>query len=125
MEEGAAKDIFLRLTVLMGLLFVFSTLFFLLWKRLAVRMANILSGFPGATFKSIMYGQLSALLLAMLVMGVIFIRPVFIPAIVYLGAYLGLAALLSLSLRLLVFEEPPPPKDETLEEENPKARRVV
>jgi hypothetical protein len=123
MEEEAAKDIVLWLTTLAGLFFVFSTLIFLIWKRLAARMANILSKFPDATFRSITYGQLSTLLLAVLTMGAIFIRPVVVPAFGYLGAYLGLAALLSLSLRLLVFEEPPPPKVETEEEEEkPRAR---
>lgn len=123
MEELVAREIILRLTTLMALLFVFSTLAFLMWKRLAAKMTETLSRFPDATFKSIAYGQLITLLLAGLVTGMTFIRPFLVPVSWYLGAYLGLAALLGLSLRLLAFEEPPQPAPETEGDRDSKSLR--
>jgi len=123
MEEDVARDTVVRLTSLMGLLLVSSTLAFLIWRRLAARMPNLLPGFPEATFKSIFYGQISTLLLAGLMMGLLFIRPVLIPATWYLGAYLGLAVLLSLSLRMLVFVEEAAMATEPEEDGNTKTLR--
>lgn len=123
MEEVVAREVFLRLFILMGLLFLFSSLSFLIWKRLAARMKDTLAVFPDAIFKSVVYGQLGSLLLAAMVTGVIFIKPVVVPASWFLGAYLGLAALMILALRLLVFAQPLPAVVEVEEEKPPKSLR--
>lgn len=114
-DDEVAKDTFRRLTCLMALVFMGSGLFFLLWHRLAVRMPQILPMGSLATAKSVMFGQLVTLLMASLLLAILSYSPIIVQPLMYLGAYWGLAIFISLSLRLLLFEEPhvpPPPEAE-------------
>jgi hypothetical protein len=123
LDEEVAKDKILRLTMLMGLFFVASVLLFLLWHRLVGRKPDILPGYPDAMAKSIMLGQLITLLLSAALAAMVAYSPTMVvPELMYLGAYGGLFVLLSLSLRLLVFEKKQPPAPEP-EPEKKQARR--
>lgn len=108
-DEMVATSSYYRLTGLMGLAFLGSALFFMLWKRLAHRLPATMPGFPAAMQKSLMLGQLVALLLAGLLAVAITYQPLVIGAWLFVGGYWGLTAFLALSLRLLVFEDTVPP----------------
>lgn len=107
MESELAKDAFAGLTALMGLLFAASLMYYLLRSRLASRMPSVLSRASAATAKSVVFGQLTSLLLAALFVPIIGLSPVLVPSWLYLGAYGAIALTLCLSLRLLVFEDAP------------------
>lgn len=106
LDQEVAKDSFLWLTALMGLIFAAFTLFFLEWKRLYRLKPNVMPPVPLATAKSIGIGQLTALILAIVQAVIVAHAPVTIPIAVYLGIYWGVVIFLSLLLRLLLFENP-------------------
>ncbi len=108
MDEIVASDLFYRMTGLMGLAFLASALFFMLWKRLARRMPSVMPRFPSATQKSIMVGQLVTLVISGLLSVVVSISPLAIDCWLFAAVYWGLAAFISLSLRLLVFADAAP-----------------
>lgn len=108
LDEDVAKDKFLWLTVLMGLIFAAFTLFFLEWKRLYRLKPNIMPPVPLATAKSIGIGQLTALIIAIVQAVIVAHAPVTIPIAIFLGIYWGVVIFLSLLLRLLLFENPAP-----------------
>lgn len=119
-DEAVAKDSFYRLTWLMALIFVGSGLFFMMWKRLAGRLPAVMPRFRAASEKSIVLGQLIALLISGLLAVMMSFSALMIPPLFYAGAYWGLVALLSLTLRLLVFADAtPPPEPEPVEEKAP------
>lgn len=105
MDAMVTRDSTYRLTGLMSLVFVASALFFMLWKRLARRWPSAMPRFPAATEKSIMLGQLIALVVAGLLAVAISFNPLAINTWLYAGGYWGLVAFISLSLRLLVFAD--------------------
>lgn len=109
-DEEMTKDSLIRLTSLMGLILLASVLFVLIRIRLSITMPDILPTTSAATASSIIFGQLITLLVAAALTAVIAFQPVYVPdiLILYLGVYWGIVALLSLSLRLLLFEGPPP-----------------
>lgn len=108
LDQDVAKDKFLWLTVLMGLIFAAFTLFFLEWKRLYRLKPNIMPPVPLATAKSIGIGQLTALIIAIVQAVIVAHAPVTIPIAIFLGIYWGVVIFLSLLLRLLLFENPAP-----------------
>ena len=109
-DEEMIKDSLIRLTSLMGLIFLASALFVPIRIRLSTTLPDILPAASTATANSILWGQLITLLIAAALTALFAFQPVYVPniLIVYLGAYWGIAALLSLSLRLLLFEDSPP-----------------
>lgn len=107
MESEVARDTFAGLTALMGLLFAATLFYYMLRSRLASRMPAFLVPASAATTKSLLFGQLVALLVAALFVPVIGLAPVVVPPLLFLGAYGAMALILCLSMRLLVFEEPP------------------
>ena len=109
-DEEMTKDSLIRLTSLMGLIFIASVLLVLIRIRLSATVSDILPAASTATANSIIFGQLITLMIAAALTAVVTFQPIFVPniLILYLGAYWGIAALLSLSLRLLLFENPPP-----------------
>lgn len=108
LDQDVAKDSFLWLTALMGLIFAAFTLFFLEWKRLYRLKPNVMPPVPLATAKSLGIGQLTALILAIVQAMIVAHAPVTIPIAAYLGIYWGVVIFLSLLLRLLLFENPAP-----------------
>lgn len=109
MEEVVAKDAFLRHTGLMAILLCATLLYYLLKSRLASRWPSQLPTPSRAMAKSVLLGQTIALLIASMFIAIVEISPILVPTWLYLCAYGVLALLLGLSLRLLVFEEPPTP----------------
>jgi len=109
MEEEVAKDSFLRHTSLMGIALGATLLYYMLKGRLAKRWPSQLSGPSMAMAKSVILGQAIALLIASMFIAIVHVSPILVPTWLYLGAYGVLTVLLCLSLRLLVFEDPPPP----------------
>lgn len=107
MESEVAKDTFAGLTALMGLLFAATLLYYMLRSRLASRMPAFLVPASTATARSVVVGQLVVLLLVALLVPVIALAPVVVPSLLFLGAYGAIALILCLSMRLLVFEDPP------------------
>lgn len=122
LEEEVAKDNLLLLTLFMGLVFVGTLVFVGIRKRLSVQQPEIVHPAFTATAKSIIAAQGTALLISLLLSGLIFYQPVFIPDLLYLGAYWGIVIFLAISLRLLVFE-PPHPVAEVPEHDKPRAPR--
>lgn len=122
LEDRMAVDTFLRLTALMGLILLASLVYYPLKLRLAGRMRAQLGTPSTATAKSVLLGQLLALLIASAFSLLIYAAPLVVPIWLYLGAYWMLALLLCLSLRLLVFEDPPPPPSP---EKNELAKRIA
>lgn len=104
-DDMVGKDNFLRLTGLVALAFVAYLLYFMIRLRLASRMPDLLHLPSMATAKSLIFGQLIVLVLAVVFTAIISVRPVFVPAPAFLGAYFGLVACLALSLRLLLFQD--------------------
>lgn len=109
MEEVVAKDAFRRHTGLMAILLCATLLYYLLKSRLASRWPSQLSTPSRAMAKSVLLGQMIALLIASMFIAIVEISPIMVPTWLYLCAYGALALLLCLSLRLLVFEDPPIP----------------
>lgn len=109
MEEVVAKDAFLRHTGLMATFLCATLLYYLLKSRLASRWPSQLSTPSRAMAKSVLLGQTIALLIASMFIAIVEIAPIMVPTWLYLCAYGVLALLLCLSLRLLVFEDPPIP----------------
>lgn len=122
LEDHMAVDAFLHLTALMGLILLASLVYYPLKLRLAARMREQLGTPSAATAKSVLLGQLLALLMACAFGLLLYAAPVVVPIWLYLGAYWTLALLLCLSLRLLVFEDPPPPPPL---EKNDLAKRIA
>jgi hypothetical protein len=110
-ESDFASANFLMLNLLMALALVAYLLFVLIRKRLSTQQPEIVHLASKATARSIGIAQLVALGLSGLLFAIVHYRGVFIPSLVYLGAYWSLVTLLALSLRLLVFpaEHPAPP----------------
>lgn len=107
-DDFVARSILYRMTALMALVLAATGLFFLLWKRLAARMAERMPAFPVAGAKSLMVGQLGTLVIAGLLDLLASGSPGMVTWPAYLGAYWGMVLLISLSLRLLVFAPPAP-----------------
>lgn len=124
-DEDVAKDNFLLLTLLMGLVFIAYGLFALIRKRLSTQQPEIVHRATSATAKSLLVAQAVALLVAAFMAAVLAYQPVFIPDLLYLGGYWGIVVFLAISLRLLVFQPTPPePVAEAPEEpEKPRASR--
>jgi len=109
MEEVVAKDAFRRHTCLMAIFLCATLLYYLLKSRLTSRWPSQLSTPSPAMAKSVLLGQTIALLIAFMFIAIVDISPIMIPTWLYLCAYGVLALLFCLSLRLLVFEDPPIP----------------
>lgn len=122
-DDMVAKDLFYRLTGLMALVFLGSAVFSMLWKRLSHRMPTRVPRFPVASIKSLMFGQLISLVVAGAFGAMIYFNPLAINLWLFVGAYWGLVAFISLSLRLLVFDAPPPAPEPQPEEAPKQPRR--
>lgn len=109
MEEVVAKDAFLRHAGLMAILLCATLLYYLLKSRLASRWPSQLSTPSRAMAKSVLLGQTIALFIASMLIAIVEISPIMVPTWLYLCAYGAFALLICLSLRLLVFEDPPIP----------------
>jgi hypothetical protein len=125
MEDTVAGESLTRLTGLMGLVWVASTLFFMLWSRLSHRLSKYVPRFPRALERSLLVGQLIPLVLAGGMCIVNSFNPLVINIWLFVGIYWGLALVLALSLRLLVFENPPPPPPPEPVKEEPKEKGAV
>lgn len=102
-EEAAAIKMFYWMTSLMGLLLLASSLMLMLWKRLLSKVPDVLPVISDALVRSLIYGQLIAIFIAMSMAVIISQRPMVVPPVLFFSAYLGVALLMVLSLRLLAF----------------------
>lgn len=127
-EEDAAIKMFYWMTALMALVMLGSAMMLMIWVRLLSKVPDVLPTISSATVRSLIYGQLIALFIAMAMSVIISQRPTVIPPVLYFGAYAGVALLMVLALRLLAFGvvSAPPEKAEADENEgDAKAPRAV
>lgn len=120
-EQVASTRMTLLSLLMLLVLFVTVTAIFLR-HRLAERIPSLVSHESAANARSIIYGQLTAQMLAFVFAVLMYYvpEPVVVSGPIFLGVYWGVAMLTGLSLRLLVFQNPPPPPPEP--EEKPRER---
>lgn len=123
LDEQVAGTRMVMLSVLMALVLVTSALAIFLRHRLAERMPSLVSHESAANARSIIYGQLMALVTAFLFTVVLHFTPLVVTSEIFLGAYWGLAILIGISLRLLVFQNPPPPPPPVEEDQRDRKLR--
>lgn len=122
-DEQVAGTRMTLLSLLMALVLLASAMAIFLRHRLADRMPSLVSHESAANSRSIIYGQLTSLLAAFAFTVLMYYapEPVVVSNTIFLGIYWGVAVLVGISLRLLVFQNPSPPPPEP--EEEPRVRR--
>lgn len=118
-DEQVAGNRMTLLSLLMGLVLLASVLAIFLRHRLADRMPSLVTHESAANSRSIIYGQLMALVVTFVFTVIMHYTPVVVSNLMFLGVYWSVAILLGISLRLLVFQNPPPPPEP---EEKPRER---
>lgn len=121
-DEQVAGTRMTLLSILMALVLLASGIAIFLRHRLADRMPSLVSHESAANSRSIIYGQLMALMVTFIFTVIMHYTPLVISNLEFLGAYWGLAILVGISLRLLVFQNPPPPPPPPEPEEKPRRR---
>ncbi len=122
LDEQLAGTRMVMLSVLMALVLATSAMAIFLRHRLAERMPSLVSHESAANARSIIYGQLAALVIAFIFTVVLHFTPLVVTSEIFLGIYWGAATLIGISLRLLVFQNPPPPSPPA--EEDPRDRKL-
>lgn len=120
LDEQVAGTRMTLLSLLMALALFASMVAIFLRHRLANRMPSLVTHESAANSRSIIYGQLIALVVTFVFTVIMHYTPMVISNSIFLGAYWGVAVLIGVSLRLLVFQNPPPPPPEP--EEKPRER---
>ncbi|MBU3736540.1 MAG: hypothetical protein FGM62_06135 [Methylobacterium sp.] len=131
-DQSIVKDIdlavsqFYRMTILMGLLFLAMLMAAMIWKRLLHQMPQSLPEFPQAGLNSFLAAQAIVLLVAALFAWINSFSTMLVPITWFLAAYWGMTALLTLTLRLLVFSPPPvsAPAATEREDDDPRAAQL-
>ncbi len=106
MDAYVARSAAIRVTLLMVLVLLATTMVALMWHRLALRMPDKMPAYPTMGMKSFLLGQLVALVIA----GLLAMLEISFPSIVswplYVGTYWGVVVMVTLTLRLLVLATP-------------------
>lgn len=124
LDEQVAGTRMTLLSLLMLLVLFVSAMAIFLRHRLADRMPSLVSHESSANSRSIIYGQLTSLVAAFAFTILMHYapEPVVVSSMDFLGAYWGVAVLVGISLRLLVFQNPLPPAPEPEEKPRVKVR---